>query len=382
MNIIHISFDFPDPINPRKTKAVANLIEAQSKYQNVVFSLNRSTNIFSDYLFKKKDNIYYGRIWGLPYGIGLRISMFIAYKRIFQILKNENIKVSLIHAHKLTFEGIVAYFLTKKLNVPFILTFRGDTDLKLLSYKIELRHLYKKILKKSKKIIFLAPWPINSLKNHYQSSFFENKSIVLPNIISINDSENKNTESKRSNFLTVFHLNSYKRKNIKRLILAFSNFCEYNEDVFLDIVGGGSKLSVKIINKFIENTKFPNRIRLLGEKSHIEVLKIYSSYLGFVLPSYPETFGLVFIEALNAGTPILYSKNSGIDGFFQNKKIGEKVTYTSIKEISDSLLNIYTSNEEYLCEIRSLKKTNSFEKFTFKSVSNTYVNSVIEGVKD
>lgn len=36
----------------------------------------------------------------------------------------------------------------------------------------------------------------------------------------------------------------------------------------------------------------------------------------FALPSFHETFGLVYVEVLSHGLPILYSEGAGVDGFF------------------------------------------------------------------
>lgn len=42
----------------------------------------------------------------------------------------------------------------------------------------------------------------------------------------------------------------------------------------------------------------------------------------FVMVSHSETFGLVYIEALSQGLPILYTRGQGIDGTLK-EKIGE-----------------------------------------------------------
>ncbi len=41
------------------------------------------------------------------------------------------------------------------------------------------------------------------------------------------------------------------------------------------------------------------------------------------MPSRAETFGLVYVEALLNGLPILYTKNEGIDEMYDN--VGEAV---------------------------------------------------------
>ena len=45
---LHISFDYPDDLNPHKPKAVKNLIEQANRLDNFVISLNRTGNPFQE----------------------------------------------------------------------------------------------------------------------------------------------------------------------------------------------------------------------------------------------------------------------------------------------------------------------------------------------
>src|SRR5690606_7841375 len=246
-----------------------------------------------------------------PFGIGLRIWMRSAAKRINRIIEEESIPVKLIHAHKLTFEGLVAAYLYKKFSIPYILTFRGDTDLKLLRILRTNRPLYLQTLRDAKKVIFLAPWAIRKVEDVYKGKLKLPQSKLLPNIIQLNEISESNVEERYPDrFVTVFNLDVYKRKNIKRTIEALDGVHAKYPQLQLDIIGGGK--SGEIIRSYISKCRYPSQFRLVGSMDHKEVLAVYSKYLGLILPSYPETFGLVFVEALNAGIPVLYSKDSGI----------------------------------------------------------------------
>lgn len=111
MKVAHISFDYPDGINGQKTQAVKNLVTTQKSTDYVVFSLNRSSIPFRNYKISRSSNLYSLRIFGLPRGILLFFWMYIAYRRINAIIRQEEIRPDLIHAHKLTYEGIIAYLL-------------------------------------------------------------------------------------------------------------------------------------------------------------------------------------------------------------------------------------------------------------------------------
>jgi len=370
--ILHISFDFPDIINSTKTKAVYNLVNEQKKYQNIVFSLNRTANPFANFSCLREQHGFTMNIFGLPYAIGLRLWMYFAYTKIYKEILKDNIQFNLIHAHKLTFEGLIANHISKKTSRPYIITVRGGTDLTLLKFLPFIRNLYLKILNNSRKVIYLAPWTKNEILKYFKKNKQIFSSEILPNIIRLNTSKYENNQEVSTNkFVTVFHLDSYKRKNIKRTILAINILHNKYPQIKLDIIGGG-KASNKI-QSYINKCSYPSQFKLVGEMNHKDVLDNYYKYLGFILPSFPETFGMVFIEALHAGIPIVFSKNSGIDGYFDDVHIGERVRYNSIQDISSAILKIYKENSNYRDNIRHLKDNGKFLKFTEKNIIEKYL---------
>ena len=86
--------------------------------------------------------------------------------------------------------------------------------------------------------------------------------------------------------------------------------------------------------------------------------------------SHKETFGLVYIEALSQGLPILATCKQGIDGYFDSK-IGEFVNSRSIDEIVSGIDTIFSNYNEY--EIPSdLIKYN----FDWDSIANHYYSII------
>ena len=373
--LIHISFDYPDSINRQTTKAILNLADAQTSYKNIVFSLNRTPNPFADFLYRKESHGYTLNIFGLPFGIGLRIWMYLAAKKISKIISKERIQFNLIHGHKLTFEGLIASHLSQKHSVPYIISIRGYTDIKLIKILKFNRKLFLKTIQKAKKVIFLAPWTEKEIQCIFKGQFSTSTSVILPNIIQLVDTpEVANEERFDDKFVSVFHLDSYKLKNIKRTITAMNAVHNVYPQLKLDIIGGGK--SEKIIRSYISLCKYPSNFRLVGNMDHQEVLAIYGKYLGLILPSFPETFGLVFIEALHSGIPVLYSANSGIDGYFDDLQVCEKVRYNSTDEIQAGIIKLYEQNSKYRESIKLLKTKGEFLKFSKEKISIQYTNLV------
>jgi glycosyltransferase involved in cell wall biosynthesis len=95
----------------------------------------------------------------------------------------------------------------------------------------------------------------------------------------------------------------------------------------------------------------PKSIRYFGQiDCKSELLKIYRSCDIFAMPSKVETFGLVYVEAISQGLPILYTSGEGIDGFF-SEKIGEGVDCRDTKDIARKLSKMIGFYENYLRKI-------------------------------
>lgn len=365
MNIAHITFDYPDEIDSNKTKAVFNLVNTQDVNLNYIFSLNRTKNPFADFSPIVNGNVVSMRIYGWPYGLGLSVWMNFAARKIQKVVEDKKLQIDLIHAHKVTFEGLIARQLSKSHNYPFIVTFRGDTDTKLFKYKYFSRVLFQKVLDEARNVIVLAPWTFDVLAKVWRK---DKKSMLVPNIIQLADTQSHNTKSKNT-FVSVFNLDVYKRKNITRVINAFDQLHRKHPHLKLDIIGGGDDTNIR---KVIETCQYPENFKLLGKMEHENVLDSYSKYAGFILPSYPETFGMVFIEALNAGIPVIYAKNSGIDGYFENGQVGEGVNHSSTEDIAVNLLKVYNNNAAYTQRVLETKNNGLLKQFSSRAVGQRY----------
>ena len=72
------------------------------------------------------------------------------------------------------------------------------------------------------------------------------------------------------------------------------------------------------------------------------------------MPSLTETFGLVYVEALSQGLPILYTKGEGVDGFF-SPSYGESCNPRSIQDISEKIEKMLIHYEDYSIEEEYLR---------------------------
>ena len=199
---------------------------------------------------------------------------------------------------------------------------------------------FSKILKK--KIIitplgFFEPWSLNQKKikkkialNLYQIFFLRNADLIL----CASNQEKKNLKKlsqslkiktlahgisgqfllKKSNVLkkkfskkAVFVSRIHKKKGINELIQSWIEI--NNADWSLDIIG--SKDDISLFNKIKEKTKKMKNIKLLNPIYNEKIKKsVWSQYDLFLLPTYSENFGMVILEFLSVGVPVLTTSNT------------------------------------------------------------------------
>lgn len=320
---------------------VYNPIRDKSRVGKNEISLlrNESKIIYSHILSKYSDRILY-------------------QKKIKKIVKDIEAKIDLskitfIHAHTWYSDGGVAYILSQKYKIPYIVTIR-NTDLNLFfKYFIHEREFGKKILSNAKNIITISEVykrrVLESSKLSLIKKDLRDKLIVITNGVDSFWLKNKvliNRNRKESyTEIQAVYVGKFDRgKNVLNLVKAIKELNNHSPTkVNLTLVGGGGKDESNIL-KEIEGNNNINFVGKVFDKN--KLLEIYRNNDLFLMPSKTETFGLVYVEAMLNGLPILYTANEGLDGFY-SEKIGEKVTSPNKVEIEKGLFKLIENYKTY-----------------------------------
>lgn len=377
--ILHITCDYGDEFDSNKTLAVANLVQACSSYEHVVFSLNRTTNPGRVSEYVCNGNVYSLRYFGLPAGIGLRNSLERAASRLLRLVQDREPAVDLVHCHKLTFEGPVGSHIARALDCPYVCTVRGDTDLKLLTFKPTYRNWYRSILAGSKAAFFVAPWTERKLAELWPGAL-PSRRALLPNIVELPAAEFRETGEARR-IVSVFHLKDYRRKNLRQLMDAVDECWQTWRPVYLDIIGGGSPRLVDKVENMIRRQRHPEAFRLLGHSSRDEIASLLPGYAALVLPSRRETFGMVYLEALLSGIPFLQSGDTGLDGYFDNDDVSIAVDRDSTKEIATGIRYLLENNDRLRANVRALRQDDALARFSRRNIVRTYSDTIADVLK-
>ncbi len=266
----------------------------------------------------------------------------IVRKIIFKILFSKYIKKygkpDLVHLHSFLY-GDLAIWIKEKYGINYVVTEHSTGFARDLYSEKELVFA-KKVFMNSK---------INICVSNEFKTLLENKLGVkfkyIPNSIDtkyfLPHVNNKNS----FNFINIAFLD--KKKNQYILIEAFTKAFHNDKDVTLTIVGSGPEY--KNLKNLIEKLNMHQQIKLYGTADRKEVLKLLQNSDAFVLSSQYETFGVVIIEAMSCGLPVIATKCGGPESIVVDDKLG-KLVYININDLSLGMLEVYSKkyDSEYI----------------------------------
>lgn len=254
-----------------------------------------------------------------------------------EIVKKEG-KVDIIHAHSCFWGGIAAAYISKKYNIPLVITEHSS-----LKYAKYAKDSYKQYIFDAYKEADILISVGTGLKKEI-SEYVDRDIMVIPNMVDLNLFYIDNNKNKKFTFFSCAFLEE--GKGMGDLIKAFSMAFK-GQDVILNIGGDGS--TKNSLEELAKEINIDEQVNFLGALSREQVSEEMRKCDAFALPSEHETFGVVYIEALACGKPVIGANNGGAEDIIEeyNGIIANKNDVDSIKdaliEIKENY-NIYNKN--------------------------------------
>jgi glycosyltransferase involved in cell wall biosynthesis len=302
-------------------------------------------NIFQNHgqITYDKENgvsVYRKHGWRPPKGGRLVKVMWLNYARkLFERYVSEHGLPDLIHAHCHIWAGFAAKQIHDQYGVPFVITehfsgyFKGHMPGWLLNEVAVIAASASKVLAVSRAL------------SKKLDSFIDTQSIiVIPNMVDVDFFSLPATRPPRSPLRFLFIGFLLKNKAVDVLISALSILVCEGHDVYLDVGGDGPE-RIRL-EKLAEMNGVRNKVRFLGSLSRKDVRKAMWQTHVFVLPSYVETFGVVLIEAMATGLPVIATRCGGPEEIV-DKQSGILVMPGDVAELVNAMKSIVNENSNY-----------------------------------
>jgi glycosyltransferase involved in cell wall biosynthesis len=241
-------------------------------------------------------------------------------------------EVDLIHAHTLFTDGGIAYRLHRERGVPYVVSVRMTDLAYFFRYMPHLRGHGRRILRAARKVVFLSQSGRDTLLERYLSPTVREevraKCVVISNGLSEAWFEGATPRSwEAGQPLRVAFAGKLERN--KQPLAALQAVLALGEllpgtPISLHMAGEGPL--AQALGAHPAAVGGAVKLELCGRLEGIEAMRdFYDGCHLFLLPSLAETFGLVYLEAMSRGLPVLYTRGQGFDGPFPQGSAGSPV---------------------------------------------------------
>lgn len=371
LRISHLSGDFPDSIDAGKTRVIRTLIDLTAeRFDHNVISINRRSP--SVVAFLRSVALGLGRpslqMSRYPFDAGVALAYAAPPAGIYHAtmlrqlgdwiasyMTADGPRPDLLVAHKLGIEGIAIRRAAELLQVPYALSIQGDSDTKVLKARPDLRREFARIFHDAAMVFPFAPWALKSIERELGPR--QGPVEMLPCPTELDRPLVPQTSGR--DLISIFHLKNAERKNLTGLVKAHRLFLKKSNSFQIDSKGPVRPVSVRILGGGEDRDfaycrsllKEGDQITFEGSRSRDDVRHELNTAIAFILPSLRESFGLVFIEALFAGLPIIYPAGTAVDGYFDALPFAVRVDARNTRDLADAMLHVTRNEAELKAEL-------------------------------
>lgn len=237
-------------------------------------------------------------------------------RSMLYVLKNKK-KVSLTHAHYAFPTGILSFIAKKVFQIPYVVTIHGGDIDKMAKKNANIKKMTKGILANASRVIVVG----ERLKEEVVSDFNVAAADVEVLSMGVDTSVFKKLPQKEARNtlnmpvdekIILFVGNVIREKGVSELIQAYGKMKKQSEKSRLYIVG--SQRDTQYIEALTELIQKENvhDVYFHEPVSQQQLAKWMGAADVLALPSYHEGFGLVALEAMATGTPVVASDVGGL----------------------------------------------------------------------
>jgi glycosyltransferase involved in cell wall biosynthesis len=264
-----------------------------------------------------------------------------------------------LHAQSALWGGVSAMKLASRFGVPYVVTEHSTAYARGMIKRWQ-EPLVRETFRRAGAVLAVSRGLSNLLAKYVSGA----KVQVVPNMV---DTDffvlpPRPRDAEAFTFLTVALLQP--KKGIDVLVQAFAQAFGHRPDVCLEIGGDGPQRDE--LESLAANLGVSGAVRFLGVLSPADVREAMWRANVFVLSSYVETFGVVLIEAMATGLPVIATRCGGPEHLIRDS-LGCLVDPGSADQLARALASVY---ERY-------PKWRGRDKETRQHIVSNYSNNAV-----
>lgn len=281
----------------------------------------------------------------------------------------------MIHAYTLFTDGNCARNLSKKYSIPYVVAIRNTDVNDFFRLMPHLRSRGVKIMRDAKAVFFLSESYRKQVFEKYipkkYHEMLKEKSYIVPNGIDDFWFENEITkENEKTDTIKIIYAGRIDRnKNILTTQKALNILRDKGYKLSFTIVG---KIADERLFEEIKNDQNTFYVPAVPKE---ELVSLYREHNIFVMPSYTESFGLVYAEAMSQGLPVVYSKGQGFDNQFPEGTVGYHVDAYDAEDVAEGIEKIILNFDRIKNNV-----TEAYKKFNWSEITEVY-NDIYKRIK-
>jgi len=278
-------------------------------------------------------------LWYLPGDASYKSLGEKHFNAVDKAILHHHLIFDLIHAHFTWSSGYAGARLKEEYDVPFVVTAHGYDIYTLPFRDNEWREKIEYVLNTADHIITVSQsnlacikkldvsTPVTVIPNGFRSNLFYPRN-------SLECRKALNLPQDKKIILTVGNLEPIKGQT--HLVEAVQKIIRERKDILCVIVGTG-KLQTAL-GRQIHSLGLEEYVMLAGRKPHDEIPLWMNACDLFVLPSLRESFGVVQIEAMACGKPVVATRNGGSEEIVISDDYGLLTDVAEPDDLAETIL--------------------------------------------
>ncbi|WP_263840134.1 glycosyltransferase [Salinibacter sp.] len=289
-------------------------------------------------------------------------------QRLMRLYVKNHGQPDLIHAHSTVWGGVAAQELSNMYDIPYVITEHSTAF-----QRGKIDEWQKPYIRTSCEDAD-AVWAVStSLKQELDTYVGKSNIGVIPNMVDTNSFRLPPQERPNSPFAFLSVGGLTRRKGLDILLRAFQKVKVRHSDIRLDIVGDGPRQeSLKRLANILD---IQTSVHFHGQLPKEGVRNMMWQSNALVSTSYTETFGVVLIEAIATGIPVIATESGGPQDIITDKvgqlvNVGDVVSVCkAMEDVMASVKNSSIYNKNY---IRQYAVDNYGKKEISKRITKKY----------